>query len=367
MTADLVARAAEARRVLTRTLVDAGDLTDPRWRRAFEDVPRHVFVPYFYAPSGDRISGDDPATHERWFTAVHEDRSLVTHRTDGAATSSSSQPSLMATMLEALDVQDGTAVLEIGAGTGYNAALLTHRLGDDRVTTVDIAEDITGPAREHLAAAGYRPTVITADGSLGAPDRAPYDRVIVTCGLSTVPQALLQQLTDDGFLLAPVGNALARVHSTGPRTASGRFLPHGAFFMPLRHTATGGVPTRRPPLPTGPGRPSTLPAAAIADNHFRFLVGIAVPDLTWQYDLGDNGEITGARVWHPDGSLAHAHPDTTVTETGPRNLWAALEGTHRTYRIAGRPSPDRYGITIGPEGQRTWLDTPDGPHWVRNP
>ncbi|MFD9426669.1 MULTISPECIES: methyltransferase domain-containing protein [unclassified Streptomyces] len=359
MTDDLTNRAAKARRALAQALTDAGDLTDPQWRRAFEEVPRHVFVPYFYAPCGDRISGDD-----QWFTAVHEDRSLVTHRTDGAATSSSSQPSLMATMLEAVAVQDGMSVLEIGAGTGYNAALLSHRLGDDHVTTVDIAEDITGPARERLAAAGYRPTVITGDGSLGVPDRAPYDRIIVTCGLSSVPLALPQQLTDDGFLLAPLGNALARIHPTGPDTATGRFLPHGAFFMPLRQTPSDGVPTRRPPLPTGLGRPSALPAEAIADNHFRFLASIAVPGLTWQYDLNDNREITGARVWHPDGFIAQLRSDGTVVEAGPRSLWACLEDAHRSYQIAGRPTPDRYGITTGPEGQVVWLDDPDGPSWT---
>ncbi|MFI1884883.1 methyltransferase domain-containing protein [Streptomyces jumonjinensis] len=361
MTIDLTDQAAEARRALAQALTDTGDLTDPAWRRAFEEVPRHVFVPYFYAPDGERVSGADPATHERWLTAVHEDRSLVTHRTGGAATSSSSQPSLMATMLEALTVTDGMNVLEIGAGTGYNAALLAHRLGETNVTTIDIAPDITGPALERLATAGYQPHVITGDGSLGVPDRAPYDRIIVTCGLTTVPSALLQQLTDDGFLLAPLGNALARIHPTGPGTATGRFLPGGAFFMPLRHAQGDGVPARRPPLPTGPARPSTLPADAIADNHFRFLAGIAVPGLTWQYDLNDNNEITGARVWHPDGSIAQLHSDATVAEAGPRSLWAALEEAHHSYQIAGRPTPDQYGITIGPEGQLVWLDNSEGP------
>ncbi|MQS38476.1 methyltransferase domain-containing protein [Streptomyces katsurahamanus] len=365
MTIDLTDQAAaEARRALAQVLTGSGDLTDPAWRRAFEEVPRHVFVPYFYAHDGERVSGADPATYERWFTAVHEDRSVVTHRTNGAATSSSSQPSLMATMLEALTVTDGMTVLEIGAGTGYNAALLAHRLGETNVTTIDIAPDITGPARERLATVGYRPHVATGDGSLGAPDRAPYDRIIVTCGLTTVPPALLQQLTDDGFLLAPLGNALARIHPTGPGTAVGRFLPHGAFFMPLRHAQGDGVPTRRPLLPTGPARPSTLPAATIADNHFRFLAGIAVPGLTWQYDLNDNNEITGARVWHPDGSIAQLHSDVTVAEAGPRSLWASLEDAHRIFQFAGGPVPDRFGVTITLHEQRVWLDNPDGLSWV---
>ncbi|MFJ6566009.1 methyltransferase domain-containing protein [Streptomyces sp. NPDC091292] len=361
MTDDLSGRAARARGALAQALADSGDLSDPRWRRAFEEVPRHVFVPYFYDPSGERISGDDPATYEQWFTAVHANRSLVTHRTGGAVTSSSSQPSLMATMLRALTVEDGVRVLEIGTGTGYNAALLGHRLGDDYVTTIDISPDITAPARQRLATAGYSPLVVTGDGCLGHAGRAPYDRTIVTCGLSTVPLALLQQLADDGFLLAPLGNALARIRPTGPGTATGRFLPGGAFFMPLRHTPADGAPAFRPPLPAGPGRPSALPAHAIADNHFRFLVSITAPDLTWQYDLDSDRRITGARVWHPDGSIAHLHPDSTVTEAGV--VWVGLEETYRTYQAAGRPTPDRYGISIRPDGQQVWLDSPEGPAW----
>ncbi|MEV6122054.1 methyltransferase domain-containing protein [Streptomyces sp. NPDC052077] len=360
---DLAGRSARARRALARTLIETGDLSDPGWRRAFEEVPRHVFVPSFHGPSGERVSGDDPATFERWFSSVHQDRSLVTHRTDGAATSSSSQPSLMAVMLEALAAGDGTTVLEIGTGTGYNAALLAHRLGDDRVTTIDIAPDITHPARERLATAGYRPLVVTGDGSLGVHDRAPYDRVIVTCGLGVVPPALLGQLTGDGLLLAPLGNALVRVRPTGPGTAAGRFLPHGAFFMPLRHTSADGIPARRPKLPTGPRRPSGLPATAITDNDFRFLAGMAVPGLVWQYDMGDDGSIAAARVWHPDGSIARLHFDGTAAEAGPRDLWTLLEDAHRVFQVAGRPAPDRYGITVSPRGQRVWLDDPDGPGW----
>ncbi|MFJ2111230.1 methyltransferase domain-containing protein [Streptomyces sp. NPDC087850] len=215
MTDDLTNRAVEARRALAQALTGTGDLTDPDWRRAFEEVPRHVFVPYFYAPSGERISANDPATQEQWFTAVHEDRSLVTHRTDGAATSSSSQPSLMATMLEALTVVDGLNVLEIGAGTGYNAALLAHRLGDDHVATVDIAEDITGPARERLATAGYRPTVITGDGCL-----------LGFCGRQG-PGQIPQLRIDRSFDPLVVGSSPTR-STTRPRP--GRVFRAGAAF-----------------------------------------------------------------------------------------------------------------------------------------
>ncbi|MGO4630477.1 methyltransferase domain-containing protein [Streptomyces sp. 2RAF24] len=351
--------AAAARAKLVQGLVDIGAITDPRWRAAFDSVPRDVFVPYFFNAVGQRISGDDPGTANVWFDAVHADRSLVTHRTAGAATSSSTEPSLMAAMLHALDVTDGMKVLEIGTGTGYNAALLAHRLGNDQVVTVDITDEITAPAGERLAVAGYAPVVVTGDGAAGWPDGAPYDRIIATCRLDAVPSALLHQLTDCGLILAPLGNALARIHRTGEHAAEGRFLS-GAFFMAMRHGEGTGV-TRRPELPTGEGRPTLLPAADVVNGDFRFLVSIVAPGLVWQYDLDDSGTPDGARVWAPDGSIASLTPDGTVTESGA--LWTRLEKAHAEFIESGRPTPDRYGVTVDGPTQRVWLDTPTGPSW----
>ncbi|MET8298489.1 methyltransferase domain-containing protein [Streptomyces sp. NPDC005180] len=360
---DTDADAAAARAALVKTLVEAGDLTSPGWRAAFEKVPRHLFVPFFFDHDGSRIAGDDDSTRERWFAAVHEDRALVTHRTGGTASSSSSQPSLMAAMLEALDVADGMSVLEIGAGTGYNAGLLAHRLGDEKVVTIDVATDITGPAAERLSAAGFHPRVITGDGAAGWPGRAPYDRIIATCRLDHVPPALVAQLAETGFILAPLGSALVRIYRTGPDTAEGRFLPGGAFFMPLRRDGEGGAPARRPTLPTGPNRPSALPAAAVGDNAYRFLASIVEPGLTWQYDLDVDRQIIGARAWAADGSVAALQADGTVAETGPRRIWTALEDAYRMYAIAGSPGSERYGITVEKARQRVWLDSPGGPSW----
>ncbi|WP_137991290.1 methyltransferase domain-containing protein [Streptomyces vilmorinianum] len=351
---------AAARGKLVQTLIDAGAITDPRWRAAFEDVPRHLFVPFYFDHSGVRIAGDDPATIEQWFAAVHSDKSLVTHRTEGAATSSSTEPSLMAAMLHALEVDDGMHVLEIGTGTGYNAALLSHRLGDGQVVTVDIALDITGPARERLTAAGYAPHVVTGDGAEGWPPDAPYDRIIATCRLDAIPRTLIHQLTDSGVILAPLGNALARITRTGPETAEGQFLS-GAFFMAMRHGRGTGV-TRRPDLPAGSGRPSLLPLADIVDGTFRFLVSIVAPGLVWQYDLDDTGTPDGTRVWSPDGSIASVTADGTVRETG--SLWARLEAAHEVFVAHDRPAADRYGVTIDQEEQRVWLDSPAGPSWT---
>ncbi|MDT0493370.1 methyltransferase domain-containing protein [Streptomyces griseus] len=370
MTTHLAEAAAARRAELVQSLAASGDLTDPAWQAAFERVPRHVFVPYFYDHTGRRISAYEAETRDQWFDAVHEDRALVTHRTDGAATSSSSQPSLMATMLEALRVEDGVGmkVLEIGTGTGYNAALLAHRLGNGSVVTVDTEPDLVTAARARLTEAGYEPHVLLADGTYGHPDLAPYHRIIATCRIDSVPPAWVRQLaygtgTDAGQILAPLGNALVRIHRTGPLQAEGRFLPGGAYFMPLRHGTTAGVPTRRPALPTGQARPTDIPASALADNAYRFLVSVIEPHLDWQYDLDDTGKPTAARVWSPDGAIAALHPDGTVTETGPHSLWSRLEDAYRTFTEHEEPGPERYGLTIDNDVQRVWLDAPGGPGW----
>ncbi|PRH79465.1 methyltransferase, partial [Streptomyces solincola] len=144
--------AAKARHELVREIAAGGDLPDPAWRAAFEEVPRHLFVPgYHIGVLGgyERLAAEDPDPDKRarWLEGAYLDRPLATDVRGGELVSSSSQPSLMAGMLQALELRDGEAVLEIGTGTGYNAALLCHRLGDGLVTTVDLDEGITGPAR----------------------------------------------------------------------------------------------------------------------------------------------------------------------------------------------------------------------------
>ena len=102
--------------------------------------------------------------------------------------SSSTKPDLMIRMLEALDVTDGMRVLEIGTGTGYNAALLAHRLEPEQVITMEIDPQVAAQARRALSDIGCGAvTVITGDGELGYPPGAPYDRVICTAACENIP------------------------------------------------------------------------------------------------------------------------------------------------------------------------------------
>ncbi|MER6028368.1 methyltransferase domain-containing protein [Streptomyces sp. NPDC001851] len=309
--------AAVARAALVREIdADGAFAGDPVWRETFAAVPRHLFVPYYYVAGAhgfERRWGEspDPEARARWVRGAYADVPLATRLRDGELVSSSSQPSLMALMLVALAVEDGDRVLEVGAGTGYNAALLAHRLGDDDlVTTIDLEPEITESARRHLAAAGHHPAVVTGDGARGVPERAPFDRVIATCELSTVPRAWLAQCRPGARILTPLATGLLALTARDAAHAEGRFLSSAAYFVPLRG---GGRPQ-----PEGVSL-AGLPARAREQETFRFLLALTRGTL--------------------DPQEAYA-------------LWER-EGT---------PERERYGVTVAGEHTWAWLDEPEGPY-----
>jgi protein-L-isoaspartate(D-aspartate) O-methyltransferase len=224
-----VADAAELHRALIDGLVGRRGLTDARVEAAFRAVPRHLFLPG--VPLAE----------------VYRDQFIVTKTVDGEAVSSSSQPEIMATMLEQLDVAPGHRVLEIGAGTGYNAALLARLVGETgEVVTVDIDDDIVAAARAHLAAAGVeRVRVVGADGGFGYAEAAPYDRIIVTVGAWDIAPAWREQLGPGGRLVLPLALGGAQKSAAfGP--ADGHLVSvslEECLFMPLRG-AFAGPPSR---------------------------------------------------------------------------------------------------------------------------
>lgn len=199
---------------------------------AFRAVPRHLFVP-----------GVSP-------TLAYADTVVPTKVDEaGQAVSALSQPTIVAVMLEQLDVRPGMRVLEIGAGTGYNAALLAALVGaGGHVVSVDVDEDIVEQARAHLSAAfavGLEAArgveVVRGDGALGHPPAAPYDRIIVTVGAGDVPSAWLEQLAADGRLVVPlrirggVTRSLALARDGEGFWRAER--PEVCSFMPLRGIA----------------------------------------------------------------------------------------------------------------------------------
>jgi protein-L-isoaspartate(D-aspartate) O-methyltransferase len=224
-------------RLATR-VVAANRVGSERVAAALRAVPRHLFLPDVR-----------PA-------AAYRDEAIVTRRNEaGQPISSSSQPAIMAIMLDQLDLAPGHRVLEVGAGTGYNAALISHIVGPSgQVTSVDIDPELVATARAHLADAGFGDVaVVCADGAGGDPERAPYDRVIATVGVADLAPAWLAQAGPQARIVVPldlrgtqVSVAFEREGPGGPWT-SRSLAPCG--FMRMRGPLAG--PERVVPLASG--------------------------------------------------------------------------------------------------------------------
>jgi protein-L-isoaspartate(D-aspartate) O-methyltransferase len=171
------------RRDLVDSLVSSGYICTESVRGAFLAVPREEFVPEHLR---DRAYVDTPLPIGHGQTI--------------------SAPSMIAIMLEKLDLRPGQRVLEIGSGSGYNAVLL-HEMVESRVITVERLPEMVELAKSNIKATGYegRVEVIAGDGTIGYPDEEPYDRILVTAGAPKIPEPLVEQLDSGGILGIPVG------------------------------------------------------------------------------------------------------------------------------------------------------------------
>jgi protein-L-isoaspartate(D-aspartate) O-methyltransferase len=371
-------------RRLADTLEAGGALRDPGWRRAFESVPRHAFVPRFHTLNQqgelDRLVVLDQHPSEDVLRMIYADDVLVTQCAEASAdgteaaipTSSASMPSVMAVMLDRLNVSGDTSVLEIGTGTGYNAALLAHRLGPDRVTTVEVDGELAERAWRNLATVGIAPRAVTGDGVTGYPQQAPYDRIIATCSVERIPDAWLEQLAPGGRIVAPLtfGSALAVLDSDGQGGVTGRLDAELVSFMPMR----GGqlnVPAIYPLEGTADRRHTELDPHLLdpfAEEHdLRLWISLHLRDATVAISCAEDGAEEGILLTAPGGqaevlfrpSVAGSWP---VTQWGPRRLWDTVEDAWRTWQHHGQPHRTRIGFTAQRDGRQwLWLDRPDRP------
>jgi protein-L-isoaspartate(D-aspartate) O-methyltransferase len=208
---------------MVRELQAKGCIESDSVAAAFSCVPRHLFLP------GVQL--------EKAYVA---ERAISTHCDEsGSSISSSSAPTIMAVMLEQLSVEPGHRVLEIGAGTGYNAALLARLAGGSgTVVTVDFNPEVAAEAVEHLAAAGVTGVrVMAADGWYGAADHAPFDRIVAAVGVWDISPHWLDQLRMGGILVAPLwlrpGLQTAVAFERTDAGLVSRSMAH-CGFMPLR-------------------------------------------------------------------------------------------------------------------------------------
>ena len=204
---------AALQRARERMVVDqiqSRGVRDPRVLAAMRSVPRHLFVPR-------ALLADAYADHP---LPIGSEQTI-------------SQPYIVAFMTEALGLQGGDRVLEIGTGSGYQAAVLSGIVKN--VFTIEIVEALAAEAKERLARLGYSNVQVRAgDGYLGWPEEAPFDAIMVTAAAPRIPEPLKQQLKDGGRLVIPVGDVeqeLILLTKRGARFEERRVLP--VRFVPM--------------------------------------------------------------------------------------------------------------------------------------
>lgn len=374
---------------LVNALVLHSAIRTPWIREAFGTIPREVFVPHYYKWANNHttlVDGADPQQYDDWISGVYADRALTVHLTPapdivdtaGVPTSSSSMPTVMAGMLEVLDLQPGQRVLEIGTGTGYNAALLCHRVGASNVVSVELHPELAETARTALASIGLHPTIVVGDGATASSPGELFDRIIATASVDHIPPAWIDQLVPDGALVADLRGSLdgglIRLTRTGDDVVSGHFLNLPGSFMPMRTRLDSphrdGESWEKPLDKINPhhGLTATDPHSIASARSMRFITQMHltghrlrgfIPDL-------DSQELYGHATdgsWFTVGLNANAADQYPVAQGGPQRLWDTVEHAFATWQRLGQPDPTRFGVTAHDHValQHVWIDHPDSP------
>jgi protein-L-isoaspartate(D-aspartate) O-methyltransferase len=358
-------------------LIARGSLWSAPLIAAFRATPRHLFLDqiYHHRDSGWTVL-DPEKLREEDLLLAYSDRALTTRLNtpppgeQPVAISSSSQPSLMAQMLEDLRLAPGQVVLEIGAGTGYNAALLAHVVAADpanrgRVISIDIDREVLASARRHLLAFPDRRIDLDhTDGREGFPAAAPYDRIQATAATQDLEPAWLEQVVAGGLVQAPLDLAPGLAYVVQGEVRDGVFLgglTRPAYFMPLRNEDEAGRDRNAPDSPfTGPERLPGMPAPWASWNDRRpgtepadFLP--AVVFLAWLEGLA----LGYANC--PDGRPGHgiARAPGEVCWMGPHE-WriSGKSGQELGMRLwrhwleLGGPRPEEWRVSAAADGAR---------------
>ncbi|WP_369266192.1 methyltransferase domain-containing protein [Streptomyces harbinensis] len=366
----------------------AAAVTHPhsRWRTAVAAVPRHVFIPQWWTREEHGWSlHDGPADPDHWLNAAYADRSLITavagHHADGAdpdhhptgrPTSSATLPSLLIQMYRHARIGPNDSVLDVGTGSGYGTALLAQRLGDARVTSIDVDKYLVEAARERLSSLGRYPLVETADATGAIP--GVYDRIVATVGMPHIPASWLAALRPGGRLVTTLaGTSLiitADKHAAGH--AAGRVEWDRAGFMAARsgrdYPADATDQLTAAWTTHGDVKISPYPVVDVEQAwDLSSMVALTIPGVEHGYRVEHGRRI--AVMAHPDGSWARATSTgpqpASVHQGGPRRLWDQLDAIREQWLTTGELPVRGARVRIEPTG-RTVL-TRSGWHTVVRP
>jgi protein-L-isoaspartate(D-aspartate) O-methyltransferase len=374
---------------LVAALKSEGKLSSPLVEAAFKQVPRHPFIDQFFLletsnrrVQWQKVQRSSVQNTDAWLRAVYMNRPVVTAYDEyNTPTSSSSSPDAMAFMLEALQLDPGMRVLEIGTGTGYNAALLAHIVGDPhKIFTVEIDTALARRAQHILdQVAGEGITVYAGDGLRGYALGTPYDRMIATGSYHKVPLDWLDQLLPGGMLLMNLRGhlgacAFLKIVKAGPqRVAHGTFLA-GSDFMELRDTQAPSYRVTdlvarylgRPAVAQRPFTCAEFDPSLLWDHRLEFLLQLSFPEMYFTSVHVD--PMCPCLIDVASDSMLVFRPrerqgEWLVEIKGQEQLWKKVVQAYRGWVDAGGADIDTYHLEIDALGkQRVMLASKDGGH-----
>ncbi|HEU5378469.1 MAG TPA: hypothetical protein VFV38_23850 [Ktedonobacteraceae bacterium] len=370
--------AAQERARLVDRLKQEGAVTSPAVENAFRAIPRHLFLESFYlreqtAPV--RWKHVDPSTLDprEWCQLVYADDPRIIRLNEiGNPTSSSSAPAIMAQMLEVACLSADQRILEIGTGTGYNAALLALLVGSPRqVTTIEVEDDLAHLARGRLdRVIGPGVHVVAGDGFLGYAPDAPYDRILATASTHRILLEWLDQLREGGIIAMHLqghlsGGCLMCFQKQGPGRAGCGQMITGTDFMELRTAAV--PPPLAPKLLIQLLHEPVAGSASLPPDQFD-------PALLWNHDLAFLLQAVFPAMYltsmskqgggPPQICLLDAETHTLLAfqqveaqqwnleVRGKMQVWEHVSTTYQQWVAAGRPSATAYQLQVNEAGKQ---------------
>ncbi|MFC4585460.1 methyltransferase domain-containing protein [Sphaerisporangium corydalis] len=344
-----------------------------RWRDAVCVTPRHRFVPAWWQWADDHWKlRYGPADEKAWLDSAYQNRTLVTKigslhadqatahdEPTGLPTSSSTLPGLVLQMYRHARIGDKQAILDVGTGSGYGAALLCHRFGDERVTSIDVDDYVTSLAAARLAELDYDPRIATINAIGDIP--WTFDRIVAMVAVRPIPASWLAALNPGGRLVTTITNTslIVAAVKTDDGGAVGQIERDWAMFMKTRTGAeyppglAGLMETAR----TADGEQVSngrFPVIDIEENawELRSMLEVMAPGIEHGYH--ETGDTRIALMVHEDGSWARAEQIgreiAVVHQGGPRRLWNLLDEARDHWLEHGNLPLYGAHVRIAPDG-----------------
>ena len=346
-----------------------------RWSEPVAAVPRHLLVERWFDLPRSRTNSvvngwelrDGPADEVAWLEAAYGDESLVTRvgplhadhalrheRASGRATSSATLPTLVVMMLQFACIQDRDTVLDVGTGSGYSAAVLASRLGDARVTSIDIDGYLSERARDRLDGIGLRPRLITGDATGAIPGE--FDRLVAMTSVRPIPSTWLEALKPGGRMVTAIANTslIVTAEKTADGGAVGQVEWMAGGFMPARKGADYPPDRTGLPVESGETTQGRYPVPDILRTwDLRSMLELIAPGIDHRFERSGDGRRTAWMI-HPDGSWARASAVgqqlPTVRQGGPRRLWDILDEIRGDWLVHGEFPIRGANVSIAADG-----------------